>query len=162
MQVERQIPLQLFHRIVASAKRKQHYSYRLSFQDEVGSSLDPDMEDITEWERFLSEGGPLPPGEPDPPLSEFDEEEIAELAAQAEEAELWGDLDADRTIFDLSDINDTNVKPQAFPDDDNFYPDPMTGAIPKGPVYEQEGINSSVLWCTEQCRFEVCTYQHVV
>jgi hypothetical protein len=47
-----QIP-QLFHRIIASASQKNRYSYRLSFQNEVGSSIDPDMEDIATWERLL-------------------------------------------------------------------------------------------------------------
>jgi hypothetical protein len=36
-----------------SVRHKQRHSYRLSFQNEVGSSLDPDMEDIAEWERTL-------------------------------------------------------------------------------------------------------------
>jgi len=106
---------ELFHRIVASASRKQHYSYRLSFQDEVGSSLDPDMEDITEWERFLQESSP---GDPDLPSSELDEEEIAELAAEVEEAELWGDLDGSHAIFEFSGINDTDLKLQPIQDDD--------------------------------------------
>jgi hypothetical protein len=36
-----------------SAKHKQRYSYRLSFQYDVGSSIDPDMDDVAEWERNL-------------------------------------------------------------------------------------------------------------
>jgi hypothetical protein len=36
-----------------SVRHKERHSYRLSFQNEVGSSLDPDMEDIAEWERNL-------------------------------------------------------------------------------------------------------------
>jgi len=106
---------ELFHRIVASASRKQHYSYRLSFQDEVGSSLDPDMEDITEWERFLQEGSP---DNPDLPPSELDEEELAELAAEVEEAELWGDLDDSHAMFEFNNINDIDPKLQAIQDDD--------------------------------------------
>jgi len=86
---------ELFRRIIASASHKQQYSYRLSFQNEVGSSLDPDMEEAADWERIL-QAGVVPPvaDEQDLPSSEFDEEEIAELAAQAEEAELWANLDA--------------------------------------------------------------------
>ncbi|KAI0305349.1 hypothetical protein B0F90DRAFT_1194856 [Multifurca ochricompacta] len=49
----RQVLFQLFRRIIASTSHKNRYSYRLSFQNEVGSSLDPDMEDIAEWERSL-------------------------------------------------------------------------------------------------------------
>lgn len=47
-----QIP-KLFRRIIASASQKNRYSYRLSFQNEVGSSIDPDMEDIAAWEHSL-------------------------------------------------------------------------------------------------------------
>jgi len=36
-----------------SAQHRQRHSYRLSFQNEVGSSLDPNIEDIAEWERKL-------------------------------------------------------------------------------------------------------------
>lgn len=44
---------QLFRRIIDSAKQKRQYSYRLSFQNDFGSSIDPDMEDVVEWERNL-------------------------------------------------------------------------------------------------------------
>ncbi|KAH9171092.1 hypothetical protein EDB89DRAFT_1194602 [Lactarius sanguifluus] len=88
---------ELFRRIIASASQKHRYSYRLSFQNEVGSSIDPDMEDIAAWERSLQE---LPP-------SEFDEEEIAERAAQAEEAELWAELDLEAGAHDI--FSPTNV-----------------------------------------------------
>lgn len=96
---------ELFCRIMDSVRHKERHSYRLSFQDEVGSSLDPDMEDIAEWERNLQEDGLSPP-------SEYDEEEIAELAAQAEEDELWAELDGARTILEFGD------KPQMIPDED--------------------------------------------
>ena len=92
------------------------------------------MEDIAEWERTLqgavtcspliklvaqhiSDAWPLPPGasalptSPDLPPSEFDEEEIAERAAQAEEAELWAELDG-------ADIIDLAPKSQAILDED--------------------------------------------
>lgn len=36
-----------------SVQHRQRHSYRLSFQNEVGSSLDPNIEDIAEWERKL-------------------------------------------------------------------------------------------------------------
>ncbi len=44
---------QLFRRIIISARHKQRHSYRLSFQEEVGSSFDPDMDDIAHLERTL-------------------------------------------------------------------------------------------------------------
>ena len=45
--------------------------------------------------------------------SEFDEEEIAELAAQAEEAELWADLELEagaHDVFSLGDILDMGTQ----------------------------------------------------
>ena len=44
---------QLFRRIMASARHKQQHTFRLSYQLEVGSSIDPDMEDISRWEHEL-------------------------------------------------------------------------------------------------------------
>ena len=121
-----------------SAKYKQRYSYRLSFQNDVGSSIDPDMDDVAEWERnlqgavacyrlisrdrslttYVSGDGPLSRVEPDLPPSEFDEEEIAERAAEAEEAELWADFDDGDTVFGFSDINNVDLKLHAIQDDD--------------------------------------------
>ncbi|KAF8500191.1 hypothetical protein F5888DRAFT_1632980 [Russula emetica] len=129
---------ELFHRIIDSAKHKHRYSYRLSFQNDVGSSIDPDMDDVAEWERnlqgavtcyrlisrdgslqtYVSEDGSLCREEPDLPLSEFDEEEIAERAAEAEEAELWADFNDSDTVFGLSDINEVDLKPHAILDED--------------------------------------------
>lgn len=96
------------------------------------------MEDVAEWERnlqgavtcyrpiskdgslttYVSEGGPRSREEPDLPSSEFDEEEIAERAAEAEEAALWADFDDSDTVFGFSDINDVDLKLHAIPDDD--------------------------------------------
>ena len=45
--------VQLFRRIMASARHKQQHNFRLSYQLEVGSSVDPDMEDISRWENEL-------------------------------------------------------------------------------------------------------------
>ena len=38
---------------MASVNRKTQYSYRLSYAQDVGSSFDPDMEDVAEWESDL-------------------------------------------------------------------------------------------------------------
>jgi len=81
------------------------------------------MEDVAEWESIL-QAGPLPPRasamptSPGLPPSEFDEEEIAERAAQAEEAELWADLDEVDMILSSSDIIDIAPKSQAILDED--------------------------------------------
>ncbi|KAH7912630.1 hypothetical protein BJ138DRAFT_1060693 [Hygrophoropsis aurantiaca] len=44
---------ELFRRIVSNAKHKDRHSYRLSYSNEVGSSFDPDMEDVNGWESEL-------------------------------------------------------------------------------------------------------------
>ena len=36
-----------------NAKRKKRHVYRLSYAYEVGSSFDPDMEDVGQWENEL-------------------------------------------------------------------------------------------------------------
>ncbi|KAF4616311.1 hypothetical protein D9613_008374 [Agrocybe pediades] len=41
---------------VANANRKQTHSYRVSYALEVGSSFDPDLEDVDRWEQELSGG----------------------------------------------------------------------------------------------------------
>jgi len=55
------------------------------------------------------EDGPSPPDGPDLAPSEYDEEDIAKLAAEAEEDELWAELDGTPIICDKS---------QATPDED--------------------------------------------
>lgn len=94
---------QFYARIVREAERKRDYSYRVSFQQDVGSSFDPALEDPAEWEHDLrgtssfsavdvltltcllagtSSDSPRPP-------SEFDEDEADELAALAEDEAYW-------------------------------------------------------------------------
>jgi len=36
------------------AQRRANHAYRVSYSREVGSSFDPDMEDISAWEQALS------------------------------------------------------------------------------------------------------------
>lgn len=67
---------------------------------------------------YVSEHGPLSREEPDLPPSEFDEEEIAERAAEAEEAEFWTDFDDSDRVFGFSDINNVDLKLHAVPDED--------------------------------------------
>ncbi|KDQ60368.1 hypothetical protein JAAARDRAFT_56273 [Jaapia argillacea MUCL 33604] len=84
---------ELFGRIMASVNRKSQYSYRVSYADEVGSSIDPDMEDIGQWEQELR-------GPPIKALATLSVEttpadlEEEELAAYAEEAAFYEDLEA--------------------------------------------------------------------
>ncbi|KAF9478995.1 hypothetical protein BDN70DRAFT_879279 [Pholiota conissans] len=46
---------ELFRRIMANAKHKQNHAYKVSYAQEVGSSLDPDIEDVSRWEQQLAE-----------------------------------------------------------------------------------------------------------
>ena len=58
---EAYLQAQLFRRIMASARNKQRHNFRLSYQLEVGSSFDPDMEDISRWEDELEGPTPIAP-----------------------------------------------------------------------------------------------------
>lgn len=53
--------VQLFRRIMASARKKQQHNFLLSYQLEVGSSVDPDMEDVSCWEHELEGLAPTTP-----------------------------------------------------------------------------------------------------
>jgi hypothetical protein len=39
---------------MANATRKENYSYRRSYAQEGGSSIDPDLEDVASWEQELA------------------------------------------------------------------------------------------------------------
>ena len=41
---------------MANVNQKQRYSYKVSYAQEVGSSFDPDIEDISRWEQELAPG----------------------------------------------------------------------------------------------------------
>ena len=45
------IPPQLFHRVVMADRRRQQHRAAYSFQEEVGSSYDPSIEEEAEWEK---------------------------------------------------------------------------------------------------------------
>ncbi|PBL03964.1 hypothetical protein ARMGADRAFT_1004627 [Armillaria gallica] len=76
---------EFFQRIIEHANRRTQHAYKLSYANEVGSSLDPDMEDLGAWEAELheSESQSLPRLEELTP----EEREIAELQAYADECE---------------------------------------------------------------------------
>jgi len=44
---------QLFRRIMRNAEHRSQHAYRVSYALEVGSSVDPDMEDVAGWENEL-------------------------------------------------------------------------------------------------------------
>lgn len=116
---------------MASAKRKQQHSYRVSYSHEVGSSFDPDMEDPEEWEHELKGSSALRFSFPssaentvliklltedaleEGPDDEFTEEE---LAAYAVERELLEGL-TEEDIFSYSDIDDLSYLDEEEPHD---------------------------------------------
>ncbi|KAI0072094.1 hypothetical protein K474DRAFT_1678922 [Panus rudis PR-1116 ss-1] len=95
---------ELFGRIMTSVNRKHKQSYRQSYSHDVGSSFDPDMYDVAEWEQDLQD---------EPPLEKSPEElEEEELAAYAEEYDLHlEDLPAD-ALFSLSDLEELDEEEQ--------------------------------------------------
>ncbi|TFY56129.1 hypothetical protein EVG20_g9049 [Dentipellis fragilis] len=119
----RVVSAQLFRRIMASASRQRTHAYRVSYQQDVGSSIDPDMEDISEWERELR--GPEPSSSTTPkPVVDLDEADLpdelddtaaAELAAYAEECELWDELGADDDLFALSELDELETPAPSTP-----------------------------------------------
>ncbi|KAK0224982.1 hypothetical protein EDD85DRAFT_958713 [Armillaria nabsnona] len=98
---------EFFQRIVEHANRRTQHAYKLSYVNEVGSSLGPDMEDLGAWESELhgtnrSQSSPRR-GEPT-----AEEREMAELQAYADEFERQA------ALADFEDI------PEAFWDDSDF------------------------------------------
>ncbi|SJL04843.1 uncharacterized protein ARMOST_08214 [Armillaria ostoyae] len=107
---------EFFQRIVEDANRRIQYMYKLSYANEVGSSLDPDMKDIGAWEDELHE-----PEAQSPSWEELtpEEREVAELQAYADECKrqaalagfedipeaFWGDSDFDEGGVDAMDIS---------------------------------------------------------
>ncbi|EPQ53545.1 hypothetical protein GLOTRDRAFT_139742 [Gloeophyllum trabeum ATCC 11539] len=95
---------ELFRRIMNSVNRKAQHAYRVSYEWEVGSSIDPDMEDVSRWEQELHEES-AEEAQPAPP--DLEEEE---LAAYAEEAALFEDLEAFADDF-FDDLEDSAPPP---------------------------------------------------
>ncbi|KAK0480342.1 hypothetical protein IW261DRAFT_1477445 [Armillaria novae-zelandiae] len=99
---------EFFQRIVDHANRRTQHAYKLSYADEVGSSLDPDMEDLGAWEAELHESE----SQSSPAREELtpEEREIAELQAYADECERQAALadfeDIPETFWDDSDIDE--------------------------------------------------------
>jgi len=78
---------ELFRRIMANERRKYEHAYRLSYEQDVGSSFDPNMVDVGEWEAELKVddvGSDAVETEDPPPPEEFDIDDD-ELAAWYDE-----------------------------------------------------------------------------
>jgi len=101
---------ELFRRIMASARQKQQHNFRLSYQLEVGSSADPDMEDISRWEYELqvSPEKTLPDLAQDVP-EEFDDEVLAQYAEGFTRGELEEAVDEHFDLSDWGGIDDASL-----------------------------------------------------
>lgn len=98
---------ELFRRIIANTAYKQNHSYRLSYSYDVGSSFDPDMEDVNRWESELQA---MPPDSYSVTPEDLEQEEIEAYAAEYENLQELSDLGV--TVDDFSawsDIEDTPV-----------------------------------------------------
>lgn len=96
---------ELFRRIIANTAHKQNHSYRLSYSYDVGSSFDPDMEDVNRWESELQE---MPPDSYSVTLEDLEQEEIEAYAADYANVQELSDLGVSIDDFSAwSDIEDT-------------------------------------------------------
>ncbi|KAH7924938.1 hypothetical protein BV22DRAFT_1034633 [Leucogyrophana mollusca] len=100
---------ELFRRIVSNAKHKIRHSYRLSYSNEVGSSFDPDMEDVSGWESELRDhtSSTL-----DMTPEDLEAEEIAAYAEEYAALEDFADIDVTADDFSVwSDAEDLLPEP---------------------------------------------------
>ncbi|PFH49388.1 hypothetical protein AMATHDRAFT_63366 [Amanita thiersii Skay4041] len=100
---------ELFRRMMVNANRKMKHAYRVSYVLEVGSSFDPELEDVGRWEAELKGGEPTCSEEAVPPPDLIDEE----IAAYAEELSALADFDdiPEDELFTWSDFEDDDAAP---------------------------------------------------
>ncbi|KAI5997286.1 hypothetical protein F5J12DRAFT_906995 [Pisolithus orientalis] len=110
---------ELFRRIVESANHRARHAFRLSYSLEVGSSFDPDLEDVSVWESELRgsvHAQHLTHHDPEEELVAYAEEyaalaDFADIDLSAEEFSSWSDVEddslgrpqAERTVADQYD-----------------------------------------------------------
>jgi len=100
---------ELFRRIMSNASRKHKHSYRLSYAHEVGSSFDPDIEDVSRWEDELQDH---PSQESRTSALTVTPEDLddEELQAYAEEYSALADFeDLENAEWDWDDIDEANI-----------------------------------------------------
>lgn len=98
---------ELFRRIIANTAHKQNHSYRLSYSYDVGSSFDPDMEDVDRWECELQE---MPNDSYSVTPEDLEQEEIEAYAAEYVNFQELSDMGVSIDDFSAwSDIEDTPV-----------------------------------------------------
>ncbi|KAL0950765.1 hypothetical protein HGRIS_007533 [Hohenbuehelia grisea] len=105
---------ELFQKILENANRKTRHSYRVSYEREVGSSFDPNLEDAAAWEAELS-AAPLEAAaalaSDIPPEATFDEE-LEAYFLEHEAFVDWEDLPEDALEWDNI-IDDDAPKPSS-------------------------------------------------
>lgn len=98
---------ELFRRIIANTTHKRNHSYRLSYSFDVGSSFDPDMEDVDRWESELQE---MPNDSYSVTPEDLEQEEIEAYAAEYANFQELSDMGVSIDDFSAwSDIEDTPV-----------------------------------------------------
>src|SRR5258708_8932836 len=94
-------------------RRREEHAYKVQFARTIGSSLDPDMENFEEIERFLAGSPPNEPGPSSPPAEAFDS---IPLEFGIGEEVLFDDLDSMDVSMDLS------SPPASLPCEEHFLP----------------------------------------
>ncbi|KAG6813900.1 hypothetical protein H0H92_005749 [Tricholoma furcatifolium] len=107
---------ELFRRIVQHANRRTRHSYRLSYADEVGSSFDPNLENVEEWESELITPGPTSSqqavgrslDEEELTPEDLDDEELEAYAEECVRRAALADFEdlPEEELFSLSDVED--------------------------------------------------------
>ncbi|RDB27481.1 hypothetical protein Hypma_003860 [Hypsizygus marmoreus] len=95
---------ELFRRIMENANRKEKHSYRVSYAHDVGSSFDPDMDNVDEWEDELGEPHNTH-ARPSSGQSEQPQTELTPVDLEDEELEAYAEECARRAaIADFEDV----------------------------------------------------------
>ena len=95
---------------MANERRKREHAFRVSFEQNVGSSFDPNMEDVTEWESQLREVEE----ELAPPEDLFDEDE-----------EYWAELYEEHARNEVPSPSEWQAAANEPNQTDNFPPQPI-------------------------------------
>ncbi|TFK41785.1 hypothetical protein BDQ12DRAFT_720597 [Crucibulum laeve] len=121
---------ELFRRIMANTNRKDKHSYKVSYAQEVGSSFDPDMEDINSWEEELvGSFTRLPP----PQLhitSSSEVEDLSPVDLDDEELEAYAEECAKRVVLeDFVDIPEEDLFSWSDFEDADILESRFSGAV---------------------------------
>ncbi|KAF8067940.1 hypothetical protein FPV67DRAFT_1494298, partial [Lyophyllum atratum] len=111
---------ELFRRIMENANRKDKHSFRVSYAHEVGSSFDPDMENVEEWEQDLFASGEpsSQPSSSKPPEDltpvDLDDEELEAYAEECARRAALADFEdiPQEELFSLSDVEELVETPR--------------------------------------------------